>query len=363
MRPSQSLVIGFVAASGTGKTTLLKKLLPVLHGRGLRVAYLKHSHHSFDLDQPGKDSYEIREAGAVQTLLASSERWALQSAQRVRGQDPSLEEMLAHFDHDRVDLILVEGFKFAAYPKIEMHRTTLDRPLLYPDDPDIVAVISDHSLTGDDHPPVLPPEDPEAIADFILKYMASAPPLGSRLREELVHYYRLLRVYGCNDSHSGNASVRDGDGIWVTPSGACADILAPQDLLRCSLEGDCPDGVSLDAKLHRLVYLHQPAARAVLHSHGPYSVAMSFAGQDFHPADFEGQYYFERVPVLNVSYEDYVEQAPQAVADALAEHPICMVRGHGIYAWGETLNLAYKWTTSLESSAKTFVIAKQAASL
>lgn len=363
MRPSQSSVIGFVAASGAGKTTLVKKLLPILRNRGLRIGYLKHAHHSFDLDHPGKDSYEIRESGAIQTMLVSKERWALQSTQRNRVQDPPLMDMLDRFDHDRLDLILVEGFKFAAYPKIEIHRTTLDKPLMYPDDPDIVAVIADHGLPGDKHPPLLPPEDPVAIADFILKYIASAPPLGSRLREELVHFYRLLREHRCNDSHSGNASVRDGDGFWVTPSGACADTLAPADLLRCPLDGELPDGASLDAPLHRLAYRHQPAAHALLHSHGPFSVAMSFAGQDFHPADFEGQYYFESVPVLNLSFEDYLEQAPQAVAEALAEHPICMVRGHGIYAWGETLDLAYKWTTSLEASAKTFVIAKQAASL
>lgn len=363
MRAFRLPVIGFVAASGTGKTTLLKKLVPVLRQRGLRVGYLKHAHHSFDLDQPGKDSYEIRAAGAAQTLLASAERWALQTEKRVKGEDPSLEEMLARFDNDRIDLILVEGFKFAAYPKIELHRTTLDRPLLYREDPDIVAVISDHSLPGEDHPPLLPPEDPEAIADFMLDYVASARRVPSQLRNELMHYYHLLRVYGCNDSHSGNASVRDGDGFWVTRSGACADTMDLRDLLLCPLDGDCPDGASLDAPLHRLVYRHQPSARAVLHSHGPYSVAMSFAGQDFRPADFEAQYYFDTVPVLNVPFDDYLEQAPLAVAEALVEHPICMVRGHGVYAWGETLNLAYKWTASLELSAKTFVIARQAASL
>ena len=81
------------------------------------------------------------------------------------------------------------------------------------------------------------------------------------------------------------------------------------------------------------------------------------------PADFEAQYYFERIPVLNVEYEDYVEQAPEEVARSLTEHPLCMVRGHGVYAWGRDLNLAYKWTTSLELSAKTYVIARQAASI
>jgi molybdopterin-guanine dinucleotide biosynthesis protein MobB len=363
MRPSPVPVIGLVAASGTGKTTLLKSLVPVLRERGLRLGYLKHAHHSFDLDRPGKDSFEIREAGAEQTLLASSERWALQSAQRETSRDPSLDEMVARFDADALDLILVEGFKFASYPKIELHRTALGRPLLYPDDADIVAVISDHRLPGDDHPPVLPPQDPQAIADFILDYVATAIPSGSRLREELPRYYRLLHIHGCNDSHSGNASVRDGDGLWITPAGACADTLTPQGLVFCPPEGECPEGASSDAQLHRLVYRHQPAARAVLHSHGPYSVAMSFAGQDYRPADFEAQHYFESVPVLNVAYENYAAEAPQMVAEALAEHPVCMVRGHGVYAWGDSIGQAYKWTTTLELSAKTFVIARQAASV
>jgi L-fuculose-phosphate aldolase len=363
MHASRTPVIGLVAVSGTGKTTLLKKLVPILRRRGLRIGFLKHAHHRFDLDQPGKDSYEVREAGAEQTLLASSERWALQSAQRSAGRDSSLEEMVALFDPDRVDLLLVEGFKRAAFPKIELHRTTLGKPLLYPDDPNIVAVVADRSLPGDRHPPLLPLEDPEAIADFIVDLVAAAAPRSARLRQDLVRQYRLLRVHGCNDSHSGNASARDGDGFWVTPTGAGADTLAPDDLIFCPLAGDCPEGASTDAELHRLIYRRQPAARAVLHSHGPYSVAMSFAGQDFRPADFEAQYYFERVPVLSVPFEHYREQAPEEVAEALAEHPVCMIRGHGVYAWGESLDLAYKWTTSLELSAKTFVIARQAASV
>jgi L-fuculose-phosphate aldolase len=363
MSPFSIPVIGLVAASGTGKTTLLKKLVRELRARGLRLGYLKHAHHPFDLDQPGKDSYEIREAGVEQTLLASKARWALQSVQREVGRDPTLEEMLRHFDPELVDLILVEGFKLAAYPKIELHRATLGRPLLYPDDPQIVAVISDQRLAGDDHPPLLPPEDPRAIADFVVDYVASAPPLWSRLREELVRYYRLLHVHGCNDSHSGNASVREGDGFWITPTGACADTLVPRELCFCPADGECPAGASSDTTMHGLVYRHQPAARALLHSHGPYSVAMSYAGQDFRPADFEAQHYFQRVPVLNVPFERYTDDAPQAVAEALAEHPICMIRGHGVYAWGESLGQAYKWTTSLELSAKTFVIARQAASV
>jgi L-fuculose-phosphate aldolase len=111
------------------------------------------------------------------------------------------------------------------------------------------------------------------------------------------------------------------------------------------------------------VYRKQPEAMSMLHSHGAFSVAVSFAGQDFQPVDFEGQYYFDSVPVLSMPYEDYLEKAPEAVASALAESPVAMVRGHGVYAWGETLNRAYKWTCSLELSAKTYVIARQAADL
>jgi L-fuculose-phosphate aldolase len=356
-------VIGFVAASGTGKTTLLKKVVPLVKARGLRVGYLKHAHHSFDLDTPGKDSFEIRKAGAVQTLLASTERWALQVEKPLLGEEPSLENMLVRFDSTGLDLILVEGFKHAHYPKIELHRTAMGKPFAYPDDPDIVAVVTDSHLEGDDHPPQLPAGDPQAIADFLLERVAAAAAGAGELGAELVRYYRWLRSCGCNDSHSGNASVRGAGGFWITPSGAGAETLEARSLVYCPLEGDCPQGASLDAGLHQLVYQRQPAARAILHSHGPYSVAMSFAGQDFRPSDFEGQYYFESVPVLSVPYEEYPEKAPTTVAEALAQHPIAMVRGHGVYAWGETLDRAYKWTTSLELSAKTYVIARQAVSL
>ena len=363
MSPSRIPVIGFVAPSGSGKTTLIEKLVPLLKKRGLRVGYLKHAHHRFDLDVPGKDSYQVREAGANQTLLASSQRWALQVENRNRGQDPDLGAMLAKLEADRLDLILVEGFKHAAYPKIEVYRTVIGKPPLYPDDPDVVAVATDRSLPGEQHPPELPVEDPDAIADFILRHVENRGEAPGDLGAELVRYYRWLRRYGCNDSHSGNGSVRDGDGFWVTPTGACADTLGPEDLIYCSLEGTCPEGASLDAHLHQLVYRMQPKAACLLHSHGPYSVAMSFAGQDFRPVDFEGRSYLESVSVLSIAYEDYVDKAPAAVSEALARDPIAMVRGHGVYAWGETLGLAYKWTCSLELSAKTFVIARQAADL
>lgn len=354
-------VIGFVAPSGSGKTTLLRKLVPVLTGRGLRLGYLKHAHHTFDLDTPGKDSYAIREAGAVQTLLASRERWALQCERPDRGEDPVLAEMLALFDPARVDLILAEGFKHAAYPKIEIHRPTLGKAPLYPGDPDILAVACDGQLPGD-HPPELPLADPEAIAEFVLQWLAAAPPI-SDLGGALVQAYAQLRRYGYNDSHSGNASVRDRDGFWVTPAGAGADSLHPEDLVLCPLEGPCPEGASSDALVHQAVYRERPEARALLHSHGPHTVAMSFAGQDFRPSDYGGQVHFPSVPVLSVPFEEHREKAPGAVAEALAGNPVAIVRGHGAYAWGRTLEEAYKWTSALERSARIYVIARQAVSI
>ena len=156
-------------------------------------------------------------------------------------------------------------------------------------------------------------------------------------KQGLVQIYRWLRQYGNNDSHSGNASLREGDRIWLTPTGACADTLSADELVACSVAGACGEGASLDGPLHQLVYQRNPKARA----------------------DFEGQYYFPQVPVVTIGYDRYVEESPAAVAAVLARHPIMVVRGHGVYAWGETLNLAYKWTCSLELSAKTAMIARQ----
>jgi L-fuculose-phosphate aldolase len=183
------------------------------------------------------------------------------------------------------------------------------------------------------------------------------------LRDDLVQYYRWLRDYGYNDSHSGNASVREGDFLWVTPTGAFAQLLKPHDLIACPLDGDMPAGASLDAALHRGVYLANPRVGAVLHSHGAYTVAATLDGADFLPADFEGRHYFPRVPVVDVAYDDYWQEAPRRVAEVLREFPVVVVRGHGVYAAGETLERAYKWTCSLELSAKTAVIARQAGTL
>lgn len=183
------------------------------------------------------------------------------------------------------------------------------------------------------------------------------------VKEDLVRHYRWLRQYGYNDSHSGNASVRDGEDVWITPSGACADTLQANDLVHCHIDGECSEGGSLDAELHLSVYRHNPRAQAVLHSHGPYTVAMTLDGNDYVPCDFEGGFYFPRVPVIRIDPERYFDESPEAVSKALAEHSVAIVRGHGIYAWGRSINLAYKWTCSLELSVKTCFLARQAGTL
>ncbi len=177
-------------------------------------------------------------------------------------------------------------------------------------------------------------------------------------RNELIQYYRWLREYGLNDSHSGNASVLDSGTVWVTPTGACADTLLPDELIACRPGEDPAPGASLDAPLHLNVYGLKPDAGAVLHSHGAYTVAVTLDGKDFVPLDFEGQYYFPHVPVLDIPFDRYLDQSPNRVARTLLSHPVCVVRGHGVYATAPSLNQAYKWTCSLELSAKTAYIAK-----
>ena len=182
-------------------------------------------------------------------------------------------------------------------------------------------------------------------------------------RLDLIRHYRWLRQYGLNDSHSGNISVRTGDHYWISPTGACADTLEADALVRCPLGAAPTTGASMDGPLHLAVYANNPQAGAVIHSHGPYSVAATLGGNDFLPVDFEGQYYFSRIPVLDIPYRDYLAQSPALVADTLAEFPVAVVRGHGVYACAPSLNLAYKWTCSFEQSAKTWLLAKQAGTL
>lgn len=165
-------LLGFAAYSGTGKTTLLKKLLPLLKAKGLRIGMVKHTHHDFDIDQPGKDSYELRKAGADEMLVASGRRWALMVETGGIG-DPQLQEMIGHLDQDHLDLILVEGFKHEVMPKVELHRPALGKPLIFPVDKQVIAVATDGALSSLTQLPQLDINDPASIAGFILNWLDS----------------------------------------------------------------------------------------------------------------------------------------------------------------------------------------------
>ena len=158
-------IIGLAGWSGAGKTTLLARLIPALIARGVSVSTLKHAHHAFDLDQPGKDSHTHRQAGASQVLIASANRWALMS--ELRGApEPPLRELLGKLDP--VDLVLVEGFKREAHPKIEIHRAANGKPWLHPQDPRILAMASDVP-PPEGAPPHLHLDDIPAIAEAGLR--------------------------------------------------------------------------------------------------------------------------------------------------------------------------------------------------
>jgi molybdopterin-guanine dinucleotide biosynthesis protein MobB len=162
-------VLGFAAFSGTGKTTLLTRLIPMLRDQGLRISMIKHAHHDFDVDKPGKDSYELRKAGAAQMLIASDRRMALMTEFEPPA-EPQLQDLLVQLDPRRADLVLVEGFKQARFPKIELHRPSLGKPLMFPEDPDIIAVACDAPLERDCDRPQLDLNDLGAISDFVLQW-------------------------------------------------------------------------------------------------------------------------------------------------------------------------------------------------
>ena len=157
---------GFAGWSGSGKTTLIEKLIPLLVQRGLRVSLIKHAHHTFDVDHPGKDSYRHRDAGAAEVLVTSSRRWVLMH--ELRGaREPSFEEQIRHVSP--CDLLIVEGFKFAAIPKLEVWRAKTGEGMLHPNDPHIVAVASD--ATVETKLPLLDLNAHEAIAAFIVGHL------------------------------------------------------------------------------------------------------------------------------------------------------------------------------------------------
>lgn len=161
-------VLGIVGWSGSGKTTLITALIPLLQASGTSVSTIKHAHHGFDLDRPGKDSYRHRAAGAHEVLIASTNRWALLHENDDR--EPDLDSLLARLSP--VDLVLVEGFKAHAHPKVEVHRLATGHAPLWIDDRDIVAVASDTCLPSCDRP-VLPLNDAASVTRWLLAFMGA----------------------------------------------------------------------------------------------------------------------------------------------------------------------------------------------
>ncbi|MDF4583645.1 bifunctional molybdopterin-guanine dinucleotide biosynthesis adaptor protein MobB/molybdopterin molybdotransferase MoeA [Vibrio parahaemolyticus] len=164
-------ILGFAAYSGTGKTTLLEALLPKLTEAGLRIGMLKHAHHNFDVDKPGKDSYRLRKAGASQMLIASRNRFALMT--ETPEAEAEFEYLLTRFDEDKLDVVMVEGCKNIAFPKIELHREEVGKPWLYPHDENIIAIASD-TAELDSELPQMNINDLDAIAQFVLQYVQDA---------------------------------------------------------------------------------------------------------------------------------------------------------------------------------------------
>ncbi len=160
-------LVGFAAYSGTGKTTLLIKLLSIFNKRGLRIGVVKHAHHTFEIDYPGKDSYELRKAGANQVLIGSRKRWALITENSDK-KDKTLEYHVRNLDLENLDLVLVEGFKPEIIPKIELHRPTLGKDLLFPGDSSIIAIATDEDLATTTNLPRLDLNKPEEIAQFVI---------------------------------------------------------------------------------------------------------------------------------------------------------------------------------------------------
>jgi len=163
-------ICGLVAYSGTGKTSLLEKLIPLLSNKGIRVGLIKHAHHQFDIDHPGKDSYRLRKAGAIETMVASKYRWALIHEEPEPKNEPDLGQLVSHLNHKQLDLILVEGFKHEIYPRIELHRASLGKPFIYTQDKQVVAIAHDGIATNLPEIPNLDINNPHEIMSFIIQY-------------------------------------------------------------------------------------------------------------------------------------------------------------------------------------------------
>ena len=164
-------IIGLAGWSGAGKTTLVAKLIPAITARGLKVSTLKHAHHAFDVDQPGKDSYMHRMAGATEVLVSSQNRFALMH--ELRGApELTLSELLGKLSP--VDLVIIEGYKRDPHPKLEVFRASVGKPLIHPDDPHVVAIASDVALP-EMRVPRVAIDDTDAVIDILLKHAAPPP--------------------------------------------------------------------------------------------------------------------------------------------------------------------------------------------
>ena len=159
-------LLGFAAPSGTGKTTLLCQLIPILRDAGIRVGLIKHAHHAFEVDQPGKDSYALRKAGACPVMITSTNRRVI-LFDHSTPQDPDLQQELSFLDVRDLDLILVEGFKHECFPKIELYREVVGAPPQFPQDPSIIAIATDHPFPVPPRIPVLDLNNPGAIGRFV----------------------------------------------------------------------------------------------------------------------------------------------------------------------------------------------------
>lgn len=158
-------LLGVAGFSGAGKTTLIEGVLPRLALQGVRVSVIKHAHHGFDIDRPGKDTYRFREAGAFEVLVGSARRWVLMH--EVGAEEPTLEEQVGRLSP--CDLVIVEGYKSHRIPKIEVHRPVLGHPCLFERDPDVIAVASDGTIAFGG--PVLPLNDIDLITQFIMEFL------------------------------------------------------------------------------------------------------------------------------------------------------------------------------------------------
>ncbi len=164
-------LIGLCAYSGTGKTTLITQLIPILNERNLRVGVVKHAHHNFDIDHPGKDSYEFRQAGAEQVAVASKNRIAWIKELNDQMDEPVLSDALSILDTNGLDLVIVEGFKHENFPKIELYRASLGKPLMCTHDTNIIALATDTDITQTPVPQLLNLNQVNEIAEFIIAYV------------------------------------------------------------------------------------------------------------------------------------------------------------------------------------------------